>query len=231
MARGRPRRPPADGLDPRRVNRRPSDADLQPPQVRLVRPLGRLRRSPLRRVPRRQARARDVRPRPRPRPALDRDVPRLPGRPAQAGHPDASGGRRLRPRRLRPLRRDGRLHPRGAPPTIGLGAPGLAAFRPGNIRSRPAKALESIRMADIATIAVVMPQMGDSVSEGTILEWHKAAGDRVTADETIVEISTDKVDAEVPATATGTIVAIHGAEGDTIGVGELLAEIAADTGG
>ncbi|MEA2371263.1 MAG: 2-oxoglutarate dehydrogenase component [Solirubrobacteraceae bacterium] len=86
-------------------------------------------------------------------------------------------------------------------------------------------------MADIATIAVVMPQMGDSVSEGTILEWHKAAGDRVTADETIVEISTDKVDAEVPATASGTIVAIHGAEGDTIGVGELLAEIAADTGG
>jgi 2-oxoglutarate decarboxylase len=83
-------------------------------------------------------------------------------------------------------------------------------------------------MADIATIAVVMPQMGDSVSEGTILEWHKAAGDRVTADETIVEISTDKVDAEVPATATGTIVRIHGAEGDTIGVGELLAEIAAD---
>ena len=84
-------------------------------------------------------------------------------------------------------------------------------------------------MADIATIEVLMPQMGDSVSEGTILEWHKAAGDRVTADETIVEISTDKVDAEVPATATGTIVRIHGAEGDTIGVGELLAEIAADT--
>ncbi|HWH10467.1 MAG TPA: multifunctional oxoglutarate decarboxylase/oxoglutarate dehydrogenase thiamine pyrophosphate-binding subunit/dihydrolipoyllysine-residue succinyltransferase subunit [Solirubrobacteraceae bacterium] len=83
-------------------------------------------------------------------------------------------------------------------------------------------------MADIATIHVVMPQMGDSVSEGTILEWHKTAGDRVTADETIVEISTDKVDAEVPATATGTIVRIHGAEGDTIGVGELLAEIAAD---
>ncbi len=84
-------------------------------------------------------------------------------------------------------------------------------------------------MADSATIAVVMPQMGDSVSEGTILEWHKAAGDRVTADETIVEISTDKVDAEVPATATGTIVRIHGAEGDTIGVGELLAEIATDS--
>jgi 2-oxoglutarate dehydrogenase E1 component len=76
-----------------------------------------------------------------------------------------------------------------------------------------------------------MPQMGDSVSEGTILEWHKAAGERVAADETIVEISTDKVDAEVAAPATGTIVRIHGAEGDTVGVGELLAEIAADADG
>ena len=86
-------------------------------------------------------------------------------------------------------------------------------------------------MADTATIRVVMPQMGDSVSEGTILEWHKAAGERVTADETIVEISTDKVDAEVAAPATGTVVRIHGAEGDTISVGELLAEIAADADG
>ena len=44
-----------------------------------------------------------------------------------------------------------------------------------------------------------MPRMGDSVTEGTILEWHKSEGDRVSADETLVEISTDKVDAEVPA--------------------------------
>ena len=81
-------------------------------------------------------------------------------------------------------------------------------------------------MPDTATIQVVMPQMGDSVSEGTILEWHKAPGDAVGADETIVEISTDKVDAEVAAPVAGTIVAIHGAEGDTIAVGALLAEIA-----
>ncbi len=85
-------------------------------------------------------------------------------------------------------------------------------------------------MADTATIQVVMPQMGDSVSEGTILEWHKAAGDTVSADETIVEISTDKVDAEVAAPATGTILSIHGAEGETIAVGAVLAEIAPGNG-
>ncbi len=87
-------------------------------------------------------------------------------------------------------------------------------------------------MLDTTTIQVVMPQMGDSVSEGTILEWHKAVGDRVSADETIVEISTDKVDAEVAAPASGTILSIHGAEGDTIAVGAVLAEIApGDDGG
>ena len=80
-------------------------------------------------------------------------------------------------------------------------------------------------MAVNTTIQVVMPQMGDSVTEGTILEWHKQEGDTVEVDETIVEISTDKVDAEVPATAAGTIVKIHGEEGDTVAVGAVLAEI------
>ncbi len=70
-----------------------------------------------------------------------------------------------------------------------------------------------------------MPAMGDSVAEGTVLEWHKQEGETVEADETLVEISTDKVDAEVPAPVTGTIVRIHAAEGDTVAVGELLAEI------
>src|SRR5215213_5525233 len=56
-------------------------------------------------------------------------------------------------------------------------------------------------MAVDTTVQVVMPVMGDSVTEGTILEWHKQEGDPVSEDETIVEISTDKVDAEVPAPA------------------------------
>jgi len=71
-----------------------------------------------------------------------------------------------------------------------------------------------------------MPAMGDSVAEGTVLEWHKSEGDTVAADETIVEISTDKVDAEVPAPIAGTLVKIVAAEGDTVAVGAVLAEIA-----
>jgi 2-oxoglutarate dehydrogenase E1 component len=76
-----------------------------------------------------------------------------------------------------------------------------------------------------ATAQVVMPPMGDSVSEGTILEWRKSEGDHVTANETIVEISTDKVDAEVAAPIAGTVVKIHAAAGETVAVGALLAEI------
>src|SRR5436309_9250538 len=83
-------------------------------------------------------------------------------------------------------------------------------------------------MAVGTTVQVTMPQMGDSVTEGTILEWHKQEGDTVAVDETLVEISTDKVDAEVPSPAAGTITKIHAAEGDTIAVGALLCEIASD---
>jgi 2-oxoglutarate decarboxylase len=78
---------------------------------------------------------------------------------------------------------------------------------------------------ETGTVEVRMPAMGDSVTEGTVLEWHKQEGDTVTADETIVEISTDKVDAEVPAPASGRVVKLHAAEGDTVTVGSLLAEI------
>ncbi|HEY2005653.1 MAG TPA: multifunctional oxoglutarate decarboxylase/oxoglutarate dehydrogenase thiamine pyrophosphate-binding subunit/dihydrolipoyllysine-residue succinyltransferase subunit [Solirubrobacteraceae bacterium] len=84
---------------------------------------------------------------------------------------------------------------------------------------------------ETGTIEVVMPAMGDSVSEGTILEWHKQVGDSISADETLVEISTDKVDAEVPSPASGTITKIHAAEGDTVAVGALLAEISAGENG
>src|SRR3954469_5149249 len=80
-------------------------------------------------------------------------------------------------------------------------------------------------MAVNATVQVTMPAMGESVTEGTVLEWHKQEGDPIEADEVLVEISTDKVDAEVPAPAGGTIAKIHVAEGDTVEVGQLLAEI------
>src|SRR3954451_11220472 len=85
-------------------------------------------------------------------------------------------------------------------------------------------------MAVNTTVEVVMPQMGDSVSEGTVLEWHKSEGDPVSQDETLVEISTDKVDAEVPAPIEGTVVKVHAAEGETVTVGAVLAEIAPSNG-
>ncbi len=75
-----------------------------------------------------------------------------------------------------------------------------------------------------------MPAMGESVTEGTILEWHKQEGDSVEADDILVEISTDKVDAEVPATVTGTIAKLYFAEGDTVNVGDVIAEISTNGG-
>jgi 2-oxoglutarate decarboxylase len=85
-------------------------------------------------------------------------------------------------------------------------------------------------MAVNTTVQVTLPQMGESVTEGTVLEWHKQEGDRVEADEVLVEISTDKVDAEVPAPASGTVAKILAAEGDTVSVGAVLAEIVTDNG-
>jgi 2-oxoglutarate dehydrogenase E1 component len=79
---------------------------------------------------------------------------------------------------------------------------------------------------ETGTFQVVMPAMGDSVVEGTILEWHKHEGEQVTPDDTLVEISTDKVDAEVPSPVSGTVVKLYAAEGDTVNVGAPLAEIA-----
>src|SRR5271167_1449686 len=76
------------------------------------------------------------------------------------------------------------------------------------------------------TIDVVTPAAGESVSEGTILEWHVKVGDPIKADETIVEISTDKVDLELPAPASGTVSEILIAEGETVTVGQVIARIA-----
>ena len=70
-----------------------------------------------------------------------------------------------------------------------------------------------------------MPAMGESVSEGTILEWAKQPGDAVADDETIVEISTDKVDAEVPAPASGTLTEMLAEAGDTVTVGQVIARM------
>jgi pyruvate/2-oxoglutarate dehydrogenase complex dihydrolipoamide acyltransferase (E2) component len=77
--------------------------------------------------------------------------------------------------------------------------------------------------------SVVMPQMGVSISEGTILEWRKRPGDPVEADETIADVSTDKIDVEIPSPAAGRLARIVAQAGDTVAVGEPIAEI--ETGG
>src|SRR6476660_7096230 len=80
------------------------------------------------------------------------------------------------------------------------------------------------------TIDVVTPAAGESVTEGTILEWHVKVGDPIKIDATIVEISTDKVDVELPSPATGTVSEILVEEGDTVTVGQVIARIAVGGG-
>lgn len=72
---------------------------------------------------------------------------------------------------------------------------------------------------------IVMPKMGESVSEGTIIKWHKKVGDLVKRDEIIFEISTDKVDTEIPAAEAGVLTEILVKEGDTVEVGTVVAKI------
>ena len=83
-------------------------------------------------------------------------------------------------------------------------------------------------MATGTAIEVVMPQMGVSVSEGTITKWLKQPGETVAADEPLLEISTDKVDTEVPSPGSGVVREILVPEGETVEVGTVLATIAAE---
>ena len=72
---------------------------------------------------------------------------------------------------------------------------------------------------------VVMPQMGESIAEGTIVRWIKQVGDSVDRDEPLFEISTDKVDAEIPAPAAGVLTEIKVQAGETVAVNEVVATI------
>lgn len=75
---------------------------------------------------------------------------------------------------------------------------------------------------------VVMPQMGESITEGTVSKWLKAVGEKIDKDEPLLEISTDKVDAEVPSPAAGTLLEILVNEGETVEVGSVLARVGAE---
>ena len=85
-------------------------------------------------------------------------------------------------------------------------------------------------MPETATVQISMPEMGESVTEGIVLEWHVAEGDSVNEGDTVVEVSTDKVDAEVPAPMDGVITKLVAAVDDEVPVGAPLAEMEAGEG-
>ena len=80
-------------------------------------------------------------------------------------------------------------------------------------------------MAQTATVQIEMPEMGESVTEGIVLEWHVTEGDFVNEGDTVVEVSTDKVDAEVPAPIAGTITKLIAQVDEEVPVGAPLAEM------
>jgi 2-oxoglutarate dehydrogenase E1 component len=85
-------------------------------------------------------------------------------------------------------------------------------------------------MPETATVQITMPEMGESVTEGIVLEWHVAEGDSVSEGDTVVEVSTDKVDAEVPAPMDGVITKLIASVDDEVPVGSPLAEMEAGAG-
>src|SRR5690348_8663132 len=84
------------------------------------------------------------------------------------------------------------------------------------------------RDGDEMSTEVVMPQMGESIAEGTITKWLKKVGERVERDEPLFEISTDKVDAEIPSPAAGTLTEVRFNEGDTVEVNTVVAILDGD---
>lgn len=82
----------------------------------------------------------------------------------------------------------------------------------------------------MAQVELIMPKMGESVAEATIIKWLKKEGDQIAADETVLEIATDKVDTEIPSTAAGTLIKRLFNEGDIVQVGKAIAIISTDVG-
>ncbi|MDX6649714.1 MAG: hypothetical protein QOJ97_1665, partial [Solirubrobacteraceae bacterium] len=101
---------------------------------------------------------------------------------------------------------------------------------PAHAEAAQEEAEQNVEVGGEKVLDIVTPQAGESVTEGTILEWHKQPGDAVEADETLVEISTDKVDVELPAPASGTLTEILAQEGATVGVGEVIARMQVGAG-
>ena len=113
--------------------------------------------------------------------------------------------------------------PREAPSAPAASEPPAAAQTPA-VPAVPTPAPNSAQGA--TEISITLPALGESVTEGTVTRWLKQVGDQVSADEPILEISTDKVDTEIPAPASGTLVAITAGEDQTVAVGSELGRIA-----
>src|SRR5215472_15330660 len=98
-----------------------------------------------------------------------------------------------------------------------------------NIRLRPTRSVCPCAWGrELMPTDIIMPQMGESIVEGTITKWLKKPGDKVQRDEPLFEISTDKVDAEIPAPASGVLQEIKVTEGTTVGVNTVVGTIAVD---
>ena len=104
--------------------------------------------------------------------------------------------------------------------------PAVEESKPAPVETaQPATASTSSEASTEGATEVVMPQMGESITEGTITKWLKQVGDTVERDEPLFEISTDKVDAEIPAPVAGTLLAVNNQEGETVEVGKIVALI------
>src|SRR6266704_2376208 len=80
----------------------------------------------------------------------------------------------------------------------------------------------------MANFDLIMPKMGESVAEATIIKWLKNEGDKIKLDETVLEIATDKVDSEIPSPFEGTLVKCLFKEGDVVQVGSVIGVISSD---
>ncbi len=107
------------------------------------------------------------------------------------------------------------------------GAPAAEGASEDEVSEEEAPLPESAEAPAGETVQIEMPEMGESVAEGTVLEWHVAEGDSVEEGQTVIEVSTDKVDAEVPAPASGTITKLLVDPDDVVKVGQALAEMSA----
>ncbi|MEL6769678.1 MAG: biotin/lipoyl-containing protein, partial [Bacteroidota bacterium] len=116
-----------------------------------------------------------------------------------------------------------------AAPDTGTSAPAQEVAEAPAAAAPPAAAPAS-PPSSAEQVEVVMPKMGESVMEGTVLEWKKQVGDAIELDETLLEISTDKVDSEVPSPAAGVLAEIVAEEGETVEVGAIIARIAVGDG-